>query len=71
VAYCDGKRISIAEARQLAASGACLPKGNDQLMMEVALNTVEKHRSAQQFLKIRGYSSLTIAELTAVNSVLG
>jgi epidermal growth factor receptor substrate 15 len=42
VAYCDGKRISIAEARQLEASGACVPKGENQLMMEVAMNTVQK-----------------------------
>ncbi len=42
VAYCDGKRISIAEARQLEASGACIPKGENQLMMEVAMNTVQK-----------------------------
>ncbi len=39
VAYCDGKRISIFEARQLEVSGECVPKGENELMMEVAAAT--------------------------------
>ena len=39
VAYCDGKRISIFEARQLEASGQCVPKGENELMMEIAAAT--------------------------------
>jgi epidermal growth factor receptor substrate 15 len=30
VAYCDGKRISIAQARKLEASGQCVPSGLDE-----------------------------------------
>jgi epidermal growth factor receptor substrate 15 len=39
VAYCDGKRISLAEARRLEATGECVPKGTNELMMEIAANT--------------------------------
>jgi epidermal growth factor receptor substrate 15 len=67
VAYCDGKRVSLAEARQLVASGACVSKGNDQLMMEVAMNTVERI-DLNNLPQNTGYSPLTIAELTAQNS---
>ena len=41
VAYCDGERISFGEARRREASGACVPKGTNEIMMEVALNTAE------------------------------
>ena len=36
VAYCDGKRISIAEARALEQSGRCVPKSQIELSNEVA-----------------------------------
>jgi len=36
VAYCDGKRISIAEARALEQSGRCLPTSQNELSIEVA-----------------------------------
>ena len=39
IAYCDGKRISIAEAKALEASGRCVPKGENELIMEMAANT--------------------------------
>jgi hypothetical protein len=39
VAYCDGKRISLAEARRLEATGECVPKGANELMLEIAANT--------------------------------
>jgi hypothetical protein len=42
VAYCDGKRISLAEARAMEASGQCVPKGENELVVEVATNTAEK-----------------------------
>jgi hypothetical protein len=42
VAYCDGKRISLAEARRLEQAGQCTAKGTNQLMLEVAMNTMEK-----------------------------
>jgi hypothetical protein len=42
VAYCDGKRISLAEARRLEQAGQCLAKGTNQLILEVAMNTMKK-----------------------------
>jgi len=41
IAYCDGKRISLAEARDLEKSGRCIPKGENELLVEVATNTAE------------------------------
>jgi len=35
VAYCDGERISLAEARRLEEAGLCVPKTQDSLLMEV------------------------------------
>jgi len=35
VAYCDGKRISFAEAKALEASGACVPLSDNELKMAV------------------------------------
>jgi hypothetical protein len=42
IAYCDGKRISLAEARALELSKQCLPKGENELVLEMAANTAEK-----------------------------
>lgn len=39
VAYCDGKRISFGEARNLEKSGECIPKGTNEMMLEVAEKT--------------------------------
>lgn len=39
VAYCDGERISFGEAIRREASGTCVPKGTNELMLEVAENT--------------------------------
>lgn len=41
VAYCDGKRISMLEARRLEESGLCAAKGVDSLMIEVVENMAE------------------------------
>lgn len=41
VAYCDGKRISMLEARRLEESGLCVAKGVDSLMIAVAENMAE------------------------------
>ena len=38
VAYCDGERISLAEARRLEDAGLCVPKNQDSLLMEVVEN---------------------------------
>lgn len=40
VAYCDGKRISLAEARQLEDQGLCKPMRQDSIVMEVIQNTI-------------------------------
>jgi hypothetical protein len=40
VAYCDGKRISMAEARQLEEQGLCKPMRQDSIVMEVIQNTI-------------------------------
>ncbi len=42
IAYCDGVRITIAEAKELEASGACVPKQDDELALEVAENAVKQ-----------------------------
>lgn len=42
VAYCDGERISFGEARRREESGVCVPKGTNEIMLEVALKTAEK-----------------------------
>jgi len=42
VAYCDGERIQFGEARRREREGSCVPKGENELMMEVALKTAEK-----------------------------
>jgi hypothetical protein len=42
VAYCDGKRITLAEARVLEANGECVASGQNELVLEVATNTAEK-----------------------------
>ena len=36
VAYCDGVRISIAEAKELERSGKCIPKTDNEIAIEVA-----------------------------------
>jgi hypothetical protein len=40
VAYCDGVRITLAEARRLEETGACVAKDQQQLVMEVVENTI-------------------------------
>jgi len=42
VAYCDGKRITFGEARNLERSGECVPKGTNEIMLEVAEKTAAK-----------------------------
>ncbi len=42
IAYCDGKRITLAEARALELSKQCIPKGENELVLEMAANTAEK-----------------------------
>ncbi|NRA13634.1 MAG: hypothetical protein HRT57_16960, partial [Crocinitomicaceae bacterium] len=42
VAYCDGERISFGEARRREQAGTCVPKGTNEIMMEVAIKTAEK-----------------------------
>ena len=39
VAYCDGKRITLAEARILEANGTCVALGENELNLELSANT--------------------------------
>ena len=41
VAYCDGERISFGEARRREANGTCVPRGENELLVEVAQKTAE------------------------------
>ena len=45
VAYCDGKRISLAEAKELERLGRCVPKSQSELSIDVArlFENVEKN----------------------------
>ena len=58
VAYCDGKRITLAEARILEANGQCVAKGENELVLEVATNTAEK-MGLGDTTKIRKVDELT------------
>jgi hypothetical protein len=39
VAYCDGKRITLAEARVMEANGTCVALGENELNLQLAANT--------------------------------
>ncbi len=41
VAYCDGERIQFGDARRREQEGTCVPKGTNELMVEVATRTAE------------------------------
>jgi hypothetical protein len=41
VAYCDGKRITLAEARELEDKGLCKPMPQNQIVMELIQNTID------------------------------
>ena len=41
VAYCNGKKITLGEARQLEARGECVPNKSEQFVLEIANNTKE------------------------------
>ena len=40
VAYCDGERINLAEARRLEDLGLCVPRDQDSITMEVVQNVI-------------------------------
>ncbi|GAB5415903.1 MAG: hypothetical protein Crog4KO_06840 [Crocinitomicaceae bacterium] len=41
VAYCNGERITLGEARRREAAGICVPKRAEEIMIEVAQNTAK------------------------------
>ncbi len=41
VAYCNGERITLGEARRREAAGICVPKRAEEIMIEVAENTAK------------------------------
>lgn len=78
VAYCDGKRISMDEARRLEERGECIPKGVNELMIEVTENSAAilvddtTRRIAATKPNPLAYNKGTnSAEATAIESVQG
>jgi len=41
VAYCNGERITLGEARRREAAGICVPKRTEEIVLEVANNTAK------------------------------
>jgi hypothetical protein len=41
VAYCNGKKLTLGEARQLEAKGECVPLGDNEFLVEISKNTQE------------------------------
>jgi len=41
VAYCNGKKLTLGEARQLEAKGECKPNGDNDFLAEISRNTKE------------------------------
>jgi hypothetical protein len=39
VAYCNGKKLTLGEARQLEAKGECIPQGDNEFLVEISKNT--------------------------------
>ncbi|MDP4866293.1 MAG: hypothetical protein NWR53_06530, partial [Crocinitomicaceae bacterium] len=58
VAYCDGVRITLAEARILEANGQCIAKGENELIMEIAANTAIK-MGLEDTTKVRKVPEIT------------
>lgn len=58
VAYCDGVRITLAEARVLEANGQCKAKGENELIMEIAANTAIK-MGLEDTTKVRKVPEIT------------
>ncbi|MFM7667768.1 MAG: hypothetical protein ACKO7D_06220 [Bacteroidota bacterium] len=41
VAYCNGKKLTLGEARLLEAKGECIPQGDNEFLVEISKNTQE------------------------------
>jgi hypothetical protein len=41
IAYCNGKKLTLGEARQLEERGECIPKGDNEFLVEISKNTRE------------------------------
>ena len=52
VAYCDGKRISLAEAKELERLGRCVPKSQNELSIDVARLFENAEKNANDNLSI-------------------
>jgi hypothetical protein len=39
VAYCNGKKLTLGEARQLESRGECIPQGDNTFLVEISKNT--------------------------------
>jgi hypothetical protein len=78
VAYCNGKRISMDEARRLEERGECIPKGVNELMIEVSENLATilvddttKRITVTKPKPLDYNKALNAAEATAIESLEG
>jgi hypothetical protein len=58
VAYCNGKKLTLGEARQLEARGECIPQGDNDFLVEISKNT--KEVQSEQIASLNNESSTTI-----------
>ena len=58
VAYCNGKKLTLGEARQLEARGECIPQGDNDFLVEISKNT--KEAQSEQIASLNNESSTTI-----------
>jgi hypothetical protein len=58
VAYCNGKKLTLGEARQLEALGECIPQGDNEFLVEISKNT--KDAQSEQLASLNNESSTTV-----------
>ena len=58
VAYCNGKKLTLGEARQLEARGECIPQGDNDFLVEISKNT--KEAQTGQIASLNNESSTAI-----------
>ena len=58
VAYCNGKKLTLGEARQLEARGECIPQGDNDFLVEISKNT--KEAQTEQIASLNNESSTAI-----------
>ena len=63
VAYCDGKKLTLGEARQLEARGECTPKGDNEFLVEISKNTQEALKEQNESVLTANSSTIDIKSL--------